>query len=466
MAPSPTGNLHIGTSYATMWSYLFARHNQGTFILRFEDTDQERSTKEFEQNIEDGLKWLGFEWDEGPFHQMDRLEIYKKYAQKLIDDGHAYSCFCTKEELDEERKKQIAEKKPQVYLGKCRNLTPDQVKKNLEEGKLHAIRLKLPQGRGAVEFEDLTHGKVSFDSTLIGDMVIVRGNGVPLYNFAVVCDDIEMKITHVIRGDDHISNTPKQILIFEALGEPLPVFSHFPMILNQDRIGKLSKRTGSTSLDEFKKEGYLPEAMFNYLILLGWAPKDGREIVSKEEAVTEFELKDMSKSAAAWNEEKLDWLNGEYIRKMSDEELTKRLVEFLVDHPAKDQIGQVVPLIKERIKKLSDFVPLTDFLFEKPEYDKQVFVDILEDREVEMVEILKKVEEKLEQLPKPWKTEDFERIFRGLAHELGLPDGVIFQLIRVAISGQKVTPPLFESIMILGEEETRNRIRWVMENLR
>ncbi len=462
MAPSPTGNLHIGTTYATMWPYLFAKHNQGTFILRIEDTDRERSKKEFENNIIEGLKWMGFDW-EGPYHQMDRLEGYKKAVEKLLEEGKAYYCFCTKEELDEERKKQVAEKKAQVYSGKCRVLTKEEVEARKNSGAPWVIRHKLPVDRGVVEYEDLIHGKISFDSNLIGDTVIMRQSGIPLYNFAVVVDDIDMKISHVIRGDDHISNTPKQILLFEALDEPVPFFAHNPVILNQDRVGKLSKRSGSTSLDEFRKEGYLPEALFNYIALLGWNTSSDQEIFSKEEIIEKFEIKDINKSAAAWNQEKLDWMNGEYIRKMSDEELTKRLEEFLVDHPAKDKIAPCVPLIKERIKKLSDFIPLTDFLYLKPEYDQEVFKKISEaflrikvdDVKNVMAEILKE----MENLPKPWEAKKFEETFRGLAEKLGISVSDMFQIIRIGVSGKLVTPPLFESIKILGEEETINRIK-------
>lgn len=462
MAPSPTGNLHIGTAYATMWSYLYARHNNGEFILRFEDTDRERSTQEFEENIQNGLSWLSFEWDEGPYHQMDRLEVYQKYVQKLLDEKKAYYCFCTKEELDQEKNEQMAKKEPIVYSGKCRNLSEDEVKQRLDQGDEHTIRFKLDEGRGIIEYNDLLHGNVKVDSKLIGDVIIFRASGVPLYNFAVVVDDIEMKITHVIRGDDHISNTPKQILFFEALDYPLPQFAHFPMILNQDRQGKLSKRTGSTALSEYKKEGFLPEVIFNYLISLGWAPKDGSEIFSKERAIKEFEIKDMNTSAAAWNQEKLEWLNGEYIRAMSDSELTQRLQEFLVDHPAKDRIAEVVPLIKERIKKLSDFIPLTYFFFEKPEYDKSVFESLKVGEDIQKT--LDKVIEKLQNLEKPWQATDFEQTFRGLAEELEIPVRDMFQLIRASISGQLVSPPLFESVQLLGEEETLSRVEYVARN--
>lgn len=458
MAPSPTGKLHLGTAYATLWPYLFARKNKGVFILRIEDTDRERSTKEFAEDIVRNLKWLGFEWDEGPYYQMDKLSLYQQKAQQLLNGDKAYYCFCSKEELDEERKKQAAEGKPQVYSGKCRKLSAEQAKIRKDKGEAYVVRHKLSENRGVIEFDDLIHGKISFDPKLLGDMVIVRQNGIPLYNFVVVVDDIDTNITHVLRGEDHISNTPKQILFFEALGAVPPKFGHYPVILNQDRLGKLSKRTGSTAVEEYKKEGYLPEALINYLALIGWTPPNGKEILRKEEIIDSFDIKDMNKAAAAWNQAKLDWINGEYIRMLPDEELTARLQEFLVDHPAREKIDPVVPLVKERIKKLSDFIPLTDFLFEKPEYEKDIFLLQLKGKENEAGNILSEVEKTLSSLKTPWEAEEFERVFRDLAEKLNLSSTQMFQLIRIAVSGQTVTPPLFESIKILGEEETLKRV--------
>ncbi len=462
MAPSPTGNLHLGTAYATLWPYLFARKNNGQFILRIEDTDKERSTKEYAENILEGLTWLGFEWDRGPFYQTDRMDIYKKYSDELLSSGKAYLCFCSKEELEARRKFQQVEGLPQVYSGKCRKLSVEELKEKKSKGINYVVRFAMPEGRGSIEFEDLIHGKISIEAKLIGDTVIMRQNNVPLYNFAVVIDDIDMGITHVLRGDDHISNTPKQIVLFEAFGKEVPRFGHFPVILNQDRSGKLSKRTGSTAIADYKKDGYLPEALINYLALLGWTPSDGKEILSKDELIKKFDVKDMTKAAAAWNQEKLDWINGEYIRMLSDEELTKRLQEYLVDHPAKDSIAPVVPLIKERIKKLSDFIPLTNFLFEDQEYEMKVFNKI---KTSQKKEILEKILEKMVKMGGSWEAEEFESNFRDLADYFDISAGDMFQLIRIAISGQLVTPPLFESIKILGEDGTKNRVKEAIEFL-
>ncbi len=465
MAPSPTGKLHLGTAYATLWPFLFARKNNGTFILRIEDTDQQRSTQEFTDNIVESLKWLHLDWDEGPYFQMDRLKLYQEKADQLLKSSQAYYCFCTKEELEIEKQKQTAEKKPQIYSGKCRHLSYEEAVAKKEQGMPYVVRFKMPEDRGKIIFEDLIHGKIEFDSALLGDMVIMRQNGIPLYNFAVVVDDIDMKITHVIRGDDHISNTPKQVVFFEALSAPLPQFIHYPMILNQDRVGKLSKRTGSTSVGDYKHEGYLPEAIVNYLALLGWTPPGEKEVLTLQEIIALFDVKQMNPSGAAWNSEKLDWINGEYIRQMSDEELTQQLEDYLVDHPAKEKIAPLVPLIKTRIKKLSDFIPLTDFIFEKPEYDKEVFDKLKID---DVVNALQKIQKKLEEMGDTWEAEKFEETFRELAEELDLSVTVMFQLIRVAVSGQLVTPPLFETIKIIGEmailERVKQAISFVQEN--
>lgn len=463
MAPSPTGNLHLGTAYATLWPYLFAKKENGKFILRIEDTDSDRSTKEFADNIIEGLKWLDLNWDEGPFYQTQRLPLYQKYSEQLLKEGKAYYCFCTKEELDLERKKQQQEKKPQVYSGKCRNLSEQEVKKNIEEGKPFVVRYKLPEDRGIVKFNDLIHGEISIDSKNLGDMVIMRKSGIPLYNFAVVVDDFDMGITHVLRGEDHISNTPKQILFFEGLGENPPEYGHHPVILNQDRSGKLSKRTGSTSLSDYKIAGYLPEALVNYLALLGWTPPEDSEILSKDEIIKLFEIKDINKSAAAWNEQKLDWINGEYIRKLSDEGLFISLDEFLPKDLDREKIKQLTPLIKERIKKLSEFISLTGFIFKEPDYNKDVF-EKLKDKNPKKV--LEEVLKEMEKLEKPWNSEKFEKTFRDLAEKNGISAGEAFQLIRIAVSGSSVTPPLFESIQILGEDKAIERVQTVLSFLR
>src|SRR3989344_5311077 len=277
--PSPTGKMHLGTAYTAFFNYLFAKKNKGIFIFRWEDTDQERSKKEFEEDILESTKWLGLNWDEGPYRDMDRLKNFQEACDKLLTEGKAYYCFCTTDELEQNRKKQSEKGLPLVYSGKCMNFSSEEVQKLKSEEKQYVIRYKMPSDRGLISFKDLVFGNVKFDSKLIGDFVIMRASGIPIYNFSVVVDDVEMKITHVLRGEDHISNTPKQIVLFEALGSPLPQFIHTPNILNSDRSGKLSKREGATAVSDYRKDGFLPEAILNYLALLGWSLPEDREIM-------------------------------------------------------------------------------------------------------------------------------------------------------------------------------------------
>lgn len=459
MAPSPTGKLHLGTAYTTLFNYLFAKGNNGVFILRLEDTDIERSKKEFEDDILEGLSWLGLSWDEGPYRQSERLDNYRKAAKKLVGEGQAYYCFCSEEELKKVREDQRLLGIPQVYSGKCRNLTPQEIENYKNAGKEGALRFKMPDDRGEIVFNDLIHGQVRCDSKLIGDTVIMRANNTPLYNFAVVVDDIDMGITHVLRGEDHLSNTPKQIVLFEALGAALPQIAHWPNILNPDRIGKLSKREGATAVSDYRKEGYLAEAVVNYLALLGWTMPEDKEIMTLAEMEQTFDIQKMRISPKAFDQAKLDWTNGEYIRKLSDAQLTVLLQDYLVDHPAKDKIDKATPLIKERIKKLSEFIPLTNFLWQKPEYDRSVFETLQAGKDIQKT--LDKIVDRLQAFAKPWSSEQFEQTFRELADEEGIPAKDMFQLIRAAVSGQLITPPLFESIQILGEDETLRRVEYV-----
>lgn len=414
-APSPTGQLHIGGVRTALYSYLWAKKNKGTFILRIEDTDRERFIEGATENIIQALKWLNLNWDEGPIKQSERLDLYKKYAEELLKKGLAFK----------------------------------------DEG---AIRFKTNK-EGSTLWRDLIGDKnISFDNKTQEDFVILKSDGYPTYNFANVVDDHEMQITHVVRGPEFISSTPKHLMLYQALEWEPPKFGHVPMILGTDR-SKLSKRHGAKPVLDYQQDGFLPEAILNYMALLGWTPPSGQEILSLEEMIKVFDLKDVHVSPAVFDITKLTWMNGEYIRKLSDEELTKKLQEYLVDHPAKEKIGPVVPLTQERITTLSDFIPLTNFIFEAPEYDKEIFQKIKVD---DQKEVLEKILQTMESLPKPWQAENFETAFRKLAGELDVKVGDLFQLIRVAVSGQLVTPPLFESIKIIGEEETLARINRLM----
>ncbi|OGE29361.1 hypothetical protein A2867_03340 [Candidatus Daviesbacteria bacterium RIFCSPHIGHO2_01_FULL_40_11] len=417
-APSPTGALHIGGVRTALYEYLVAKKGNGTFSLRIEDTDRARIVEGSPEDIIETLNWLGLEVDGEPIFQSKRADIYKEHAKKLVMGEFAY------------------EQDGAIYF------------KTKKEGKTSIVDL-------------VGNRKIEFDNATQDDFVILKSDGFPTYHLAHVVDDHLMETNPVIRGAEWISSIPKHVMLFEAFGWELPQYAHLPIILGPDK-SKLSKRHGAKPASEFRKDGFLPEAILNFMALLGWTPPSGKEILSLSEMISEFDLSDVNIANPIFDITKLEWMNGEYIRRMSDGELTKRLHEFLVDHPAKEKIALVVPLIKERIKKLSDFVPLTDFLWEKLEYDIEVFKKLnIKDQN----EILSKIMEKLENMEKPWKNKDFEKTFRGLADELDIKAGDMFQLIRVAVSGQTVTPPLFESIQILGEDKALKRVKEALEFL-
>src|SRR5574344_1050976 len=342
IAPSPSGNLHVGTARTALFNYLFAKKNNGKFILRIEDTDAERTSQEYIANIFNSLKALGLTWDEGPdvggpygpYTQSQRFDIYPKYVQKLLDAGFAYECFCTPEELEQEKEEAAKAKKPYVYTKKCENLTEEEKEKLRAEGRKPAIRFNISKAQKAfhdssiLKFDDLVKGELHMDTDLLGDFVIQKSNGAPTYNFAVVIDDALMKISHVIRGEDHISNTYKQILIFEALGFEVPKFGHLGMILAPDR-SKLSKRHGATAVSDFIKQGYLTDALLNFVALLGWAPSDGIEIKNVDEIAADFRINEISSSNSIFEYEKLNWMNGQYIKKMDISKLTDMALPFL-----------------------------------------------------------------------------------------------------------------------------------------
>ena len=331
-APSPTGSLHIGGARTALFNLLYARHMGGSFVLRVEDTDTERSTEESAQAIVKGLRWLGLDWDEGPekggeygpYYQSQRLHLYDEAIKKLVDEGKAYYCYCTPEELDERRKAAMAAGKPPKYDGKCRNLTLEERKKLEAEGRKPAIRLKVPQ-EGQTVVEDLIRGTVVFENYVLDDFIMVKSNGIPTYNFACVIDDTGMNITHIIRAEEHLSNTPKQILVYDALGYEVPQFAHVPMILAPDR-SKLSKRHGATSVEEFRDQGYMAQSIINYLTLLGWSPEGNEEIFDLEKSIREFSLDRVNKTAAIYDVKKLAWINGHYMRGLDLDYVTKETI--------------------------------------------------------------------------------------------------------------------------------------------
>ena len=447
----------------TLFNWLFARHHQGTFILRIDDSDPVRSKEEYTQNIIEGLKWLGIDWDEGPdiggpsgpYKQSERREIYKPYLERLFQKNAVYRCYCTPEELDLERKKQQEQGEVPKYLEKCSHLTVEQEQQFLIQGRKPAIRFRNP-GK-VVEFEDMVRGRIKVNMSQFGDFLIARSDGSPLLNFAVIIDDIEMKITHVIRGEDFLNATPYQILIYDALGVPPPKIANLSFIYAPDHT-KLSKRHGATAITQYRDMGYLPEAMVNFLALLGWNPGDEREFFTKEQLIAQFDFDKVQKGAPVFNIKKLNWFNSHYIKQKTDEELADLLKPFASDKATKDQLAKIAPLIKERIEKLSDFATLCGFFWERPKPSVDQFaspmVKLQIDQAVKALEALSTwnvgaINGALQPLPEKngWKTADF------------------FMTLRLAITGNKVTPPLSESLGILGKEETLSRLRLASSEL-
>ncbi len=432
-APSPTGYLHLGNARTAIFAYLFARHNKGKFILRIEDTDRERSTKEYEELLIDDLRWLGIEWDEF-FRQSERFDIYRQYAQKLIESGHAYPCFCTVEELEQER--QEAEKRgiPYRYSGKCRRLTLEEAEAFRKEGKPYTVRFKVPEGQ-VVVFEDLIKGHIAINTDDFGDFVIVRSDGTPTYNFVVVVDDALMGVTHVIRGEDHIPNTPKQILIYQALGFPVPKFAHLPVILGEDR-SKLSKRHGAVSVRAYREEGYLPEAMFNYLCLLGWSSKEGREIFSKEELIEVFSLEDINSSPAVFDKNKLRWLNGVYIRELvSLDRLTDEFVKFLEKEGIKaqrDYVKKVLEKTRDAFETLKEGVEKLSFFFvEELSYSEEAKAVLeKETSKNALFAFLSKLPEE------PLTSQKVKEMAKEVQKELGIKAKDFWHALRASLTGE------------------------------
>jgi len=470
-APSPTGYMHIGGARTTIFNYLFARHHNGSFILRIEDTDMVRSTRESEESILKDLRWLGLDWDEGvdvggnygPYRQSERMDIYRKYAEKLLKEGKAYKCYCTEEELEERRKEAISKGLPPKYDGRCRNLTEEERERFEKEGRKPSLRFKVEEGEDII-VHDLIRGDVSFKREVIGDFVIMRKDNTPTYNFACVIDDHLMEMTHIIRGEEHLSNTPRQLLIYEALGFSPPLFAHVSMILGPDRT-KLSKRHGDTSLGEYRKKGYLPEALFNYLALLGWSPGEDREILSKEELVRLFTLSEVVPHAAIFDIEKLNWMNGEYIKKKNNEELYDLLLPYIkdagyiVDMPdqkEKERILGIINLLKDRIKTLSQFIEYTDYFFKDIEISEELYEKVIKGKDY-LPEVLSSIRDAISELNN-FTEEEIEKIVRSKAEEFGLKGKHVIQPLRVILTGKRVTPGMFEVMYFLGKDEIIKRI--------
>jgi nondiscriminating glutamyl-tRNA synthetase len=487
IAPSPTGPLHIGTARTALFNYLYARRTGGTFVLRLEDTDVARSTVAFEADILEQLHWLGITWDEGPdaagaedrgpygpYRQMQRLERYAQAAARLLADDRAYRCYCTPEELEADRKAQEAAHEPPRYVGRCAKLTPEQRAEREAAGKRGALRFRVPAGR--ISFDDLIRGEVEIDTAnLGGDFVIVRSDGTPLYHFTVVVDDAAMEMTHIVRGEDHLSNTPKHILLFQALGHAVPEFAHLPLILNPDRT-KMSKRKSQTAIADYRAQGFIPEALVNYLALLGWSTGTEEEILSLDELAARFDLEHVQKGGAVFDRERLEWLNGQWIRRLGAEDLIERLQPFLeIEHdegridrvPSPEELRPLVPIIQERLPTLGAIGDLVGFLWvDDVVVDPALLVPKRWDRDTTLAG-LRAVRETIDGSvgPVTFEADELEPPMRALAEERGWKAGDLFMAIRVAATGRTATPPLFDSLVALGRERTLARLDRAIETL-
>jgi nondiscriminating glutamyl-tRNA synthetase len=472
MAPSPTGPLHIGTARTSLYNYLFARHAGGTYVLRIEDTDGVRSTVEFERDIIDNLHWLGISWDEGPqvaggedigpfapYRQSQRAAQYAGEAGRLLASGAAYPCYCTPDELEQVKRAQEARREAPRYNGRCLHLTDTERAAFEAEGRQPAIRFHVPAEK--VRFNDLIRGQVEFDNALLGDFVIVRADGIPLYHFVVVVDDQAMGITHVIRGEDHLSNTPKHIALIRALGYREPRFGHIPLILNPDRT-KMSKRKSQTAITAYREQGYLPAAMVNFLAFLGWSPGTEEEIFSLDELAERFDIAHVHKAGAVFDADRLDYLNGVYIRALADDELAARLVPFAPAGLPDATLRGAVPLVKERLVRLADARELLAFLVESDdEVAARYAVDELLPKKADAAATgtaLSRAREAIAHVAEPADAEMLEAACRQAADAMGWKAGDFFRPIRVAVTGRTVSPPLFGSMALLGREPTLARI--------
>jgi len=477
-APSPTGYPHVGNIRTALFAWLFARHNNGSFILRIEDTDVERSVEGSLENILESLRWLGMDWDEGPeiggnygpYVQSQRLNLYQNAAQKLVESGHAYYCFCSQERLEKLREGQIKDKLPPGYDRCCRDLTAEQRREKAVAGIKPVVRFKAPT-TGRTKFHDEIWGDVAFENNVIEDLVLLKSDGYPTYHLANVVDDHLMEITHVIRAEEYISSTPLHIMTYEALGYALPKFAHVPMVLGVDR-SKLSKRHGSTSVLEFRDQGYLPEALLNFMALVGWSLDDKTDIISREELIKNFSLERVNKNAGIFNYEKLQWMNGVYIRGLSPDDLTGKVFPFMekyfppeIKRPLDiEYVRKIVPLIRERINTLKDAAGYTDFFFlDELKFDVAMFTDKKMTAEIALT-ALKAAEEKLSSL-ESFSPDLLETTLRHLAEELGIKAGQLFNPLRVATTAHDAAPPLFETMDVLGKERCLKRIRAALVKL-
>jgi glutamyl-tRNA synthetase len=477
-APSPTGFPHVGNIRTAMFNWLMARHTGGKLILRIEDTDVARRVEGAVTAIMDGLRWLGLDWDEGPdvggdygpYYQSQRLELYKKAAERLIEQGDAYYCYCSPQRLEELRAGQVKRKEPPGYDRLCRNLTKDECARKEAEGITPVVRFKTPL-EGQTSYNDVIWGNVVVDNSTLDDFVLLKSDGYPTYHLANVVDDHAMKISHVIRAEEWISSTPRHLLLYKAFGFEPPQFVHHPMILGPDRA-KLSKRHSAVSILDYRDMGYLPQTMLNFLALIGWSLDDKTELMSRQELIANFSLERIGKTGAIFNKEKLDWMNGVYIRKLTADEFFEAAQPYLMDDlevgkaliAEEDYVRSVLPLVQERAKTLVEVVELARFFFiEELDYQPSLLVGKNMDKAA-TAKALEAAQERLEPLSK-FDNDSLEAVLRPLAPALGLKTGQLFGVLRVAVTGRTAAPPLFDTMAVLGRERCMKRIATALQKL-
>lgn len=471
MAPSPTGEMHVASMATLLKNYAFAKRHHGQFILRIEDTDKTREVPNGVEQIQAIIRKFGLDWDEGPgkdgpyglYIQSQRINIYQEKAQELVAKGQAYYCFCSKQRLKEVRQQQQANHQLPRYDQHCRYLSEEEVQKKLAAGESYVIRLKVPANQDIV-FTDLLRGEISFNSNLVDDQVLLKSDGYPTYHLAVVVDDHLMKISHVMRGEEWISSTPKHVLLYQAFGWDLPIFAHFPLFLNPDGKGKMSKRKGTVSAQSFLDRGYLPEALLNFLMILGWARKDQKEIMSLEEYIEAFDPRDLSVNSVVFDVKKLDWLNGIYIRKLDRPELKKRLQPFIPPAFPHQKIDSILDLVYERLVTLADFAELTDFFYKEIDYSTATLLKKAQDQPGlvdEQIQETKRVIASLDVVD----ANSLEKCIRRLQEKHDWHKGQYFMMLRIAMTGRTATPPLFETMAVLGKDLILERLDLALKRL-
>ncbi len=468
-APSPTGYPHLGNIRTALFNWLFARHNSGVFILRIEDTDVARKVEGAVEMIMDSLRWLGLDWDEGPYFQSQRLEHYHQTANELVKRDAAYRCYCSPQRLEALRQEQMSRKQPPGYDRHCRNLSPQQ-RADMEASSIKpVVRFKSPL-EGQTIFHDLIRGDIVFENSTLDDFVLLKSDGYPTYHLANIVDDHMMEISHVLRADEWLSSTPRHTLLYRALDWQSPQFAHLPMILGTDR-SKLSKRHGATNINEYRDQGYLPAAMLNFLALLGWSLDDKTELMSREDIIKNFSLERVSKTAAVFNKDKLDWMNGVYIRGLSPANFASQALPFLeknlpetIQRPLDvAHLGCIMPLIQDRAKTLAEIPQLIDFFFaEKLVYDTTMLLHKIDKSQA--VQALQAAISRLEGAPS-WTTESLELDLRPLADELHLKTSIFFSLLRVSTTGRTAAPPLFQTMEVLGKNRCLHRLKAALQKL-